>query len=346
METLWFCLVGLMLAVYVILDGFDLGAGAVHFLVGRREEERRLVLRTVGPVWDGNEVWLLAGGGALYCAFPSLYAASFSGFYLPLMMVLWLLILRGLSIEFRNHASSALGRQLADVVFAFASTLLAVFLGAALGNVMRGVPLDAAGSFFLPLWADFQPGPGAGILDWYTVLVGVLALAALAQHGALWVALKTEAPLEERARRVASVAWYFVAGLTLVVAGATLRVQPLLSANLGEHRWGSIFPALTLVALIAIRRLVARPDSYRAFVASCVYLAGMLASAAFALFPYVLPSSTNPRFGLNIWNAATASHGLRVALAWWIPGMALVVAYFVFVYRHFRGKVRAEGEGY
>jgi len=346
METLWFCLVALMLAVYVILDGFDLGAGIVHFLVGRTAEERRLVLRTVGPVWDGNEVWLLAAGGTLYCTFPGLYAAGFSGLYLPLMLVLWLLILRGLSIEFRNHAHSALGRQLGDLVFALTSTLLAVFLGAALGNVMRGVPLDRSGFFFLPLWTDFRTGPPTGVLDWYTVLVGVLALAALAQHGALWVALKTEGTLEARARRVARSVWHVVAGLTLVVAGATLRVQPLLGGNLRAHRWGYIFPALALVALIAIRRLVARPDSFRAFVASCVYITGMLASAAFGLFPYVLPSNTDPRLGLTVWNTATASHGLRVALAWWVPGMVVVLGCFIFIYWQFRGKLQTEGEGY
>jgi len=346
MEILWFCLVALMLAVYVILDGFDFGAGIVHFLVGRTADERGLVLRTVGPVWDGNEVWLLAAGGTLYCAFPGLYAVAFSGLYLPLMMILWLLILRGLSIEFRNHAHGALSRQLGDLVFAFASTLLAVLLGAALGNVMRGVPLDRSGFFFLPLWTDFRTGPPTGVLDWYTVSVGVLALATLAQHGALWVALKTEGTLEARARRVAAGAWRVVAGLTLVAAGATLRVQPQFGANLRAHPWGHIFPALALVALIAVRRLVARRDSFRAFVASCAYIAGMLTSAAFGLFPYVLPSNTDPGLGLTVWNTATASHGLRVALAWWIPGMALVVGYFMFAYRHFRGKVQAEGEGY
>lgn len=346
MEILWFCLVALMLAVYVVLDGFDLGAGIVHFLVGRSDDERRAVLRAVGPVWDGNEVWLLAAAGTLYCAFPGLYASSFSGLYLLLMMVLWLLILRGLSIEFRNHAHSALGRQLWDVVFAWASGLLAVFLGAALGNVMRGVPLDASGFFFLPLWTNFQPGAAAGILDWYTVLVGVAALAALAQHGALWVALKSEAPLEERARSVAAVAWYFAAGMTLVVAGATLRLQPLLGANLSAHPWGYLFPALALAALGALRGFLAQGDHIRAFLSSCAYLAGMLASAAFGLFPYVLPSNGDPHYGLTIWNTATTSHGLRVALAWWIPGMLLVLVYFVFVYRHFRGKVRADAETY
>ncbi|HVX66977.1 MAG TPA: cytochrome d ubiquinol oxidase subunit II, partial [Bryobacteraceae bacterium] len=187
MEIVWYCLVAIMIAGYVILDGFDLGAGIVHYYVGRTESQRRRVIRSIGPVWDGNEVWLLAAGGTLYFAFPGLYSSSFSGFYLPLMMVLWLLILRGVAIEFRNHLANAIWRPFFDVTFMAASALLAIFFGAALGNVVRGVPLDRTGTFFLPLWTDFSAGPDAGILDWYTVLVGLLAFATLAQHGALWV---------------------------------------------------------------------------------------------------------------------------------------------------------------
>ncbi|HOK46092.1 MAG TPA: cytochrome d ubiquinol oxidase subunit II, partial [Bryobacteraceae bacterium] len=155
METIWFCLVALMIAVYVVLDGFDIGTGIVYYLVGRTQSQRQKLLRSIGPVWDGNEVWLLASGGVLYLAFPALYASSFSGFYLPLMIVLWLLILRGISIEFRNHLETPVWRPLFDFVFAGASILLAIFFGAALGNVVRGVPLDETGYFFLPLWTHF-----------------------------------------------------------------------------------------------------------------------------------------------------------------------------------------------
>src|ERR1700756_2303416 len=166
METIWFCLVAVMLATYVVLDGFDLGAGVAHLLIARTDAERRLVLRSIGPVWDGNEVWLLAAGGTLYFAFPALSPSSFSAFYLPLMIVLWLLILRGISIEFRNHIESLVWHPLWDAVFSIASLLLAIFFGAALGNVVRGVPLDPSGYFFLPLWTDFFIGRDAGILDW------------------------------------------------------------------------------------------------------------------------------------------------------------------------------------
>src|SRR5260221_10548728 len=183
METIWFCLVALMISVYVVLDGFDLGAGAIHLLVAKTDEERRQVLASVGPVWDGNEVWLIAAGGTLYFAFPALYASGFSGFYLPLMIVLWLLILRGISIEFRNHIISRVWDPFWDFLFCASSLLLAIFLGAALANVVRGVPLDASGYFFEPLWTDFRLGEQPGILDWYTILVAVLARVAVVVHG-------------------------------------------------------------------------------------------------------------------------------------------------------------------
>src|SRR6202049_4098924 len=191
MGTLWFCLVAIMLTVYVLLDGFDLGAGAIHLLVAKTDEERVQVLASIGPVWDGNEVWLIAAAGTLYFAFPALYASGFSGFYLPLMIVLWLLILRGISISFRNEVISKVWNPFWDFLLCASSLLLAVFFGAALANVVRGVPLDASGYFFEPLWTDFQLGDDVGILDWYTVLVGVLALAVLVLNGARWVRLKT-----------------------------------------------------------------------------------------------------------------------------------------------------------
>jgi cytochrome bd ubiquinol oxidase subunit II len=346
METLWFCLVAIMIAAYVVLDGFDIGVGIVHFCAGRTERERRTVLRSIGPVWDGNEVWLLAAGGTLYFAFPRLYASSFSGFYLPLMIVLWLLILRGVSIEFRNHIDSPVWRPFWDGCFTVASALLAVFYGAALGNVVRGVPLDAAGEFFLPLWTDFKVSGEVGILDWYTVLVGILAFLTLALHGALWVALKTDGEPRRRSRRVASVAWIGVAGMSAVVTFCTMRVQPQVWSNLTAHPWGFLFPALAVAGLLGAVAYSYAGSELKAFLASCAYIAGMLTSAAFGVFPYVLPSNMHPSLGLTIHTAAAGSYSLGVGLAWWIPGMVLVIGYFVFTYRHFAGKVNLEEEGY
>jgi len=207
MGTVWFCLVAIMIAVYVLLDGFDLSAGAIHLLVAKTDDERRQVLASIGPVWDGNEVRILAAGGTLYFAFPALYV---SGFYLPLMIVLWLLILRGTSIEFRNHLHSAVWEPLWDFLFCASSLLLAVFFGAALANVVRGVPLDSSGYFFEPLWTNFALGEETGILDWYTILVGVLALMAHMMHGALWVHLKTTGRVADRCAQITRRIWWVV----------------------------------------------------------------------------------------------------------------------------------------
>ena len=346
METLWFCLVAAMLALYVVFDGFDIGAGIAHLFVARTGDERRDVLRSIGPVWDGNEVWLLAAGGTLYFAFPALYAASFSGFYLPLMIVLWLLILRGISIEFRGHIDSPAWRPLWDFIFAGSSTLLAVFFGAALGNVVRGVPLDAEGRFFEPLWTTFRPTAQAGVLDWYTVTVGLAALVSLAMHGALWVALKTHEPVSARARKFAVRAWWGTLALTALTTLFTLRLQPQVTENLARWPWGYVFPALALAGLGGIRLFARRGADGRAFLASAAYLAGMLASAAFGIYPYVLPATTGPDLGLTIQNAAAAPYGLRIGVVWWTIGMALVAVYFTFVYRHFAGRVSTEPDSH
>jgi len=344
MEILWFGLVAIMIAGYVVLDGFDLGAGIIHHCVARTLDEKRLVLRSIGPVWDGNEVWLLAAGGTLYFAFPGLYASSFSGFYLPLMIVLWLLILRGISVEFRNHIDSPVWKPFWDAGFTLSSALLAVFFGAALGNVVRGVPLDASGVFFLPLWTDFTVSGELGILDWYTILVGVLSFFALTHHGALWIVLKTEGPVHDRAQRVARISWYGVLVMTAVVTYFTFIVQPQVGNNLSAHPWGFLFPALAIAGLV-LAALTSRPAKQR-FLGSCAYLVGMLTSAAFGVFPYVLPARPDPNLGLTVWNTATSGYGLRIGLTWWIPGMVLALIYVTYVYRRFAGKVRLNGEGY
>jgi len=251
MATLWFCLVAVMVALYVLLDGFDLGAGAVHFLVAKTEEERRQVIASIGPVWDGNEVWLLAAGGTLYFAFPALYASGFSGFYLPLMMVLWLLILRGTSIEFRNHIKSPIWIPFWDFFFSISSLLLAIFFGAALANVVRGVPLDQSGYFFEPLWTNFRLGEQTGILDWYTILVGVQALLVLMMHGSLWLQWKTEGALNQRAARVAGWCWWGVLVVTALVTAVTFSIQPQVSENFKTWSLGYILPLLAVAGLAA-----------------------------------------------------------------------------------------------
>jgi cytochrome d ubiquinol oxidase subunit II len=338
MGTIWFCLVAIMITMYALLDGFDLGAGAIHLWVARTDEERREVLASIGPVWDGNEVWLIAAGGTLYFAFPVLYASGFSGFYLPLMIVLWLLILRGASIEFRNHIKSVVWDPLWDFLFCASSLLLAVFLGAALGNVVRGVPLDASGYFFEPLWTNFRLGDETGILDWYTILVGVLALLALGMHGGLWVRLKTSGIVGERACRLASKAWWGVGSLTALVTAVTFRIQPQVKENFTIWPWGFIFPVLAVAGLVAVRLFIARRDERRTFFASCAYLTGMLTSVVFGVYPMVLPAR-NAIYSLTAETAKAGAYGLKIGLVWWMIGMILAAGYLTFVYRSFAGKV-------
>ncbi len=234
METVWFIIVAVMLTAYVVLDGFDLGAGVIYLTVARTSEERRMVLRSIGPVWDGNEVWLLAAGGTLYFAFPQLYATAFSGFYLPLMIVLWLLMLRAIGIEFRAHINNPVWQSFFDAIFFLSSALLIIFFGAALGNVIRGVPIGPDGYFFEPLWTDFKLGAHPGILDWYTVMSGVVALVTLTVHGALYVAIKTDGDLSRRARGVAVVLWpaqFFLTCFSLVM---TYFARPHLMNNYAD----------------------------------------------------------------------------------------------------------------
>src|SRR5215469_6962627 len=251
MLFVWFWLVAIMLTGYVVLDGFDLGAGIVHLLVAKTDAERRTVIRTIGPVWDGNEVWLVAGGGTLYFVFPLLYASGFSGFYLPLMIVLSLLILRGIGVELRMHLDSPVWRGFFDGCFAISSFLLTIFYGAALGNVIRGVPLEKDGYFFLPLWTDWRVGPEPGVLDWYTVIAGLVALVALTVHGAHYVAVKTSGDLNLRARHIAQTLWPVLLLLTIASLWATLSIRPELLANYQSFPVLFVVPVAVAVSLAA-----------------------------------------------------------------------------------------------
>jgi cytochrome bd ubiquinol oxidase subunit II len=346
METLWFIIVAVMVAAYVVLDGFDLGAGVIYLTAARTANERRAILRAIGPVWDGNEVWLLAAGGTLYFAFPLLYASSFSGFYLPLMIVLWLLMLRGIGIELRSHMDNPVWRGFFDFIFFAASALLTIFFGAALGNVVRGVPLGPDQYFFEPLWTNFRVGTNNGILDWYTVLTGVIALVTLTTHGALYIATKTEGDLNSRSRTIAMRLWLPQLALTVIGLIASVLIRPAVLDNYKHHAIGFLIPVIVFGSLARLMHAMTKHADKIAFLASSAYIVGMLVGAAFALYPVVLPASTDPALSLTIYNASAGHHGLAVGLMWWILGMILALGYFFFVYRMFRGKVRLEGEGY
>ncbi len=348
METFWFAVVSIMLAVYVVLDGFDFGVGILHRFVARTDPERRLVLAAIGPVWDGNEVWLLASGGVLFFAFPRAYAAAFSGFYLPLMIVLWLLVLRGMAIDLRSHHESPLWREFWDSTLVFASVLMAVVLGTALGNVLRGVPVDGSGYFALPLFTDFQPGPQPGVFDWYTLLVGLFTLCVLTGHGALYLVWKTTGPVQQRSRLVAERAWLAALPLWLLATLATSWVHPQLFRHLGTRLWPLAVVIVVLASLVAVFRFHRQGRERMAFLASSLFLLSLLAATMAGNYPDLLRSTLDPAFNITAENTAADSYGLRVGLVWWTIGMTLTACYFFYLFRSFRGKVGppASGHGY
>jgi cytochrome d ubiquinol oxidase subunit II len=347
MQTLWFILVAFMLAMYVLMDGFDLGAGVLHTFVARTNEERRMILRAIGPVWDGNEVWLIAAGGTLFFSFPVLYASSFTGFYLPLIIVLWLLMLRGVAIELRSHINNSVWTAFWDGIFFIGSALLTIFYGAAMANVLRGVPLDSSGTFFEALWTDFNPFSATpGILDWYTILIALLALATLTTHGANYIVVKTTGDLYTRTRRIVRWTWSVTVVLALLGTALSFYVQPHILMSYLSRPWGFVFPFLTLAGLFSSGYFYFKKQDLRTFFAFGLYIVGMLLSAAFGIYPLVLPA-VNPVYSLTIYNASGSQYGQTVGLVWWIFGMILAAIYFIFTYRLFWGKVQVKGtEGY
>lgn len=344
MEVFWFSTVAVMLTVYIILDGYDLGAGIVYLLLSKTEEDRKQILHSIHPLWDGNEVWLIAGGTTLFFAFPKLYAVSFSGFYLPLMMVLWLLILRGTGIEFRNQIQSRVWLPFWDVVFSVSSILLTIFFGAALGNVIRGVPFDSNGVFFLPLWTNFRMNSDIGILDWYTISVAVASFLTLFCHGSIWVAYRTSGAIEKRSKALAKRVWPVLLGTTICITVMSFSIQPQILSSFSLRPWGSVFPAIAIAGLFGMRYWISKNKLRESFLSSCLFILGMLTSAAFGIFPYVLPSTLDSSNSLTVYNSIAPSRGLEIGLLWFTPGIILAIGYSVFVHWMFSGKVKLEEE--
>lgn len=348
MFALWFAIVALMFTLYVVLDGYDLGAGTLHLAVARSDPERRQVLAAIGPFWDASEVWLLAAGGALFVAFPRVLAAGLSGFYLAIFLVVWSLILRGIAIEFRSHVADRLWRGFWDGAFTLGSALLPILFGAALGNVIRGVPLDGDGWFSLALFTTFRPASPAGILDWYSVSSGAFALLVLAGHGALFLAWKTEGPVHARARRLGLWLYGAAAALWPLVTWATHRVNPELLRALPGRPLAWLGLALAAGGLVAALLASRRGRPLAAFLGSCAFITGLLVATAACLYPVLLRSLGPPSLSITAQAGGSSPAGLRTALGWWGIGFPLAVGYFVVLFRIHRGKAVAarEGEGY
>ncbi len=345
METFWYAIVTMMLAMYIVLDGFDFGVGILYPFIAKTEIERRAVLASIGPVWKGNEVWLVVSGGLLFFAFPKAYAAGFSGFYLALTMVLWLLIIRGLALGLRSYLDHPLWRHFWDRAFSGASLLLAIVFGAALGNLIRGMPLNPKGYFFVALWTDFTPGPDPGTLDWFTLLMGLASAAILTLHGANYLAMKTEGDLHARAAAWAKRTGWLALGLTGVAMVAIPFVQPLLRLNYTAHPTGYLFTAISLLALIGTMAFRKRQHDVAAFATSSLFIFTTLGAVAWGSYPNILIATTHPEHSLTVFNASAGTYGLRIGLWWFLCGIALAMTYQIYVHRAFGGKVRLDPDG-
>lgn len=345
MQTLWFWIVSLMIAIYAMLDGYDFGAGILHRFVAKTDQERRDVLAAIGPYWDANEVWLIAGAASLYVSFPRVLAASFSGLYLAMYLVLWTLILRGIAIEFRSHVKDDLWRSFWDSVFVLASTLMPLFLGAALGNVIRGVPLDAERHFSLPLFTHFGTGSPAGILDWYTVLVSLFVFVTIASHGAFFLAWKTQGRVHARCRSIGLPLWCVATVLGVAVTIATATVSPGTYENLPRAPLAWLGLSLFVISIVIVFVARYRGKDLVAFLGSSAFIFGILFATAGTMFPVMLRSTVDPGFSLTAYNASSSRNALVASAKWWFLGIPLVLAYFAIVFRLHRGKVKARDDG-
>ena len=330
LNSVWFLLVGVLVIGYAILDGFDFGVGALS-LFAKSEDERTLMMNSIAPVWDGNEVWLLTGGGALFAAFPIVYATVFSAYYLALMLLLAFLILRAVSLEFRNKVDSPAWRRGWDVAFGVGSVVPPILFGVAFGNVLHGLPLDQGGTF---------RGTFLGLLNPQSVLCGVLALVAFLMHGSIWLSMKTEGALQERMVRWAPRFWIGTVVAWLAASVATLFVAPHLFAGLLRD-W--VFWAVFLGLLIAVIGVPVALHSRRfgtAFVLSATAIAGVAGLAGVSLFPWLVPSSIDLAYSLDIYNAASTPRTQLTMLIIALIGVPIVLVYTAMIYRVFRGKVK------
>lgn len=333
MASVWYAILAVVLTAYAVLDGFDFGAGMLHLRVAKTDAERKAVFAAIGPWWDGNEVWLLSAGGVLMLAFPEALALAFPAFYLALFVVIWCLLLRGVSLELRSHLGDGVWRALWDAVFAGSSGLLALLFGVAFGNVVRGLPLSASPSFSMPFFTDFSARGQVGLLDWYTLLTGLFAVVALARHGAAFLLLRGEGPVAERCAQLRRQLRPVQLGLFLAVSAATAWLRPDLLQAFGARPLAWLLGAVALAGLAAAER--ATVASWR-FAGSCAHLAGLLLGAAAAMHPVLLHSALDPNASMTAEQAAAGEHSLGVGLAWWPVALVLALGYFHFVLRTLR----------
>jgi cytochrome d ubiquinol oxidase subunit II len=336
LNTVWFILVGILLTGYAILDGFDLGVGSLHLLV-KKDKDRRTLINSIGPVWDGNEVWLVTGGGALFAAFPEVYATVFSGFYTAFILLIFVLIFRAVAIEFRSKQEAKWWRQMWDILFSISSIFIAFLAGVALGNIVTGVPIGSdkefAGDFF-------------GLIKPYTILVGITTVALFMMHGAIYLVMKTEGEIHAEVKKWVNNTIIFFVICYVSTTMATLIYYPHMIQHFKSEPWLFILALLNMLAIANIPREIYHGRELRAFLSSCASIAALMALFASGIFPSVVISTINPDYSLTIYNAASSQKTLYTMLIIAAIGMPFVIGYTVTIYWIFRGKVKIDQMSY
>lgn len=339
MIATWYAIVSFMLIAYVVFDGRNFGAGILLWVVAKTPAERRQVIAALGPFWSWHEVWLIGFGGTVLAVFPKLLASAFAGYYLALFLILWGLILRGVSLEVGGHVNDRQWQSFWDFVFVFANSLLAILFGAAAGNLARGVPLDAEGNFSMAFFTDFRPSGYVGLLDWYTVSIAIFAAVILAAHGANYLALKTEGAVHDRSEQVAKYLWIAVVPLFVIISIETFVVRPDFPKNAVYNPFWWLGLIVTVVSAISLVSGVSTHNEQRSFIGSNLLLVGLLVTGGAAIFPVMLHSTLAPENSLTAYNVAAGANSLLFACFWWPVGLALTTFYYVFISRRFTGKV-------
>jgi cytochrome d ubiquinol oxidase subunit II len=335
--VIWFVLEGALLTGYAVLDGFDLGVGILHPFVPRTDEERRISMNAIGPLWDGNEVWLVTFGGALFAAFPNAYASTFSGFYTAFMLLLLALISRAVSLEFRSKALSSRWRHFWDWSFFAGSFLATLLFGVAVGNAMMGISLDAEGNFHGTLLDQLRP---------YPILVGLMTVALFSTHGGLFLYLKTEGELQERLRDWMWRSWGILLVTFLFTTIVTLIFIPRATANFQHFPWSAALVLLMVLAMANIPRALYWRRAGQAFVSSAVLILSLVGLFGLALFPNLITASNDPAHSVTVFSAASSRKTLEIMLTIAAIGMPLVLVYSGITYWTFRGKVKLDERSY
>ncbi len=340
MVEVWFAILCLMLTASAVQDGWNIGCGIVSFLVTRSPAERRQIVSAIGPLWTWHEVWLVASGGVLFVAFPSVLAVALPGFYLAVFVLLWCLIGRGVSLEFGGHLDDAMWRAFWGVVFAVMNVLIAVLLGAALGNLLRGLPIGPTGKFSLAFFTDFRTVREVGILDWYTIVVAGFTVVCLAAHGASYLVWRTEGSVRERSVALARQLWLAVFVLMPAITVATAVVRPELFTEMMNRPLAWVAVALAIIGSLAVVAGQRREHDVLTFGGGCAFILGLLGAAAASIFPVMLHSTFDSQYSITAYEGAVGGPGLGLAILWWPVAITLSIGYSIFVFRQFRGKVR------